>query len=642
MCMQEITAAIGDTTSVRSHDEVHWSWNGNKDNWAEFPDGNTEYEKILMYYTLGCPSTGCSEWDYTTKIEALVYFGNDTLPTPVELARVITPYAGNYPVNWSNTWIFDVTDYAPILKDSLQIRGHYSGYQDGFTITLDFHFIEGTPPREVIALQNIYHGNYKYGFANNPINTQLAPQTLDVDALAKGAMVRVIPTGHSFGGNENCAEFCPKNYQIHINGNQRFEQLAWRDDCGMNPLYPQGGTWIYDRSNWCPGEKAIARDHEITPYVTPGSSFDLDMTWDAYSYNGGAGFDPSYILSVQLFQYGDYNFDYDLEVLEVIAPSDKFKNNRFNPICDDPKIILKNRGANAVFSADIVYGIKGQSTRYAQKWVGSLDPGQATEVLLSNNGFIFTGLTGTEEFEVEVIEPNGQEDEYTRNNYMVSSFELVPEYDSLVLVFLRTNNAPSETSWEIKNDRDSVVFKSASNLSAGSTYRDTLLFSEGCYTFTLYDSDCDGLSFFANNDGAGTARLFRVGGGGAYVTFNPDFGCQVSQSFVVGKGYTGPIDTLVPPPPDTTTSITDLDELDGLMIFPNPAEDLLHVRLNSAYKGSYQINVFTIQGTLVIDKQGTSMTRNTASIDVGGLPAGVYFVQVSTSNGRSVRKLVIQ
>ena len=32
-------------------------------------------------------------------------------------------------------------------------------------------------------------------------------------------------------------------------------------------LYPQGGTWVYDRANWCPGDKATTRNHELTSYL---------------------------------------------------------------------------------------------------------------------------------------------------------------------------------------------------------------------------------------------------------------------------------------------------------------------------------------------------------------------------------------
>ena len=63
-----LKAAEGDTTSIQSQQATHWSWYGNYYDTVQFPQTGT-YRKIIMYYTLGCPSIGCSEWDYTTKIE---------------------------------------------------------------------------------------------------------------------------------------------------------------------------------------------------------------------------------------------------------------------------------------------------------------------------------------------------------------------------------------------------------------------------------------------------------------------------------------------------------------------------------------------------------------------------------------------
>ena len=61
----------GDTTNIRVHDETDMTWYGNYDEWGVFPDGSDTYRKIYLHYTMGCASSGCSDWDYTTKIEVL-------------------------------------------------------------------------------------------------------------------------------------------------------------------------------------------------------------------------------------------------------------------------------------------------------------------------------------------------------------------------------------------------------------------------------------------------------------------------------------------------------------------------------------------------------------------------------------------
>ena len=88
---------------------------------------------------------------------------------------MITPY-GNYmdwdqqtdpndlyDENWEHSYIFDVTDFAPLLTDSSLIRVHYDGWSSGFSATIDFNFIEGIPPRDVLSIENFAPvGSYSY------------------------------------------------------------------------------------------------------------------------------------------------------------------------------------------------------------------------------------------------------------------------------------------------------------------------------------------------------------------------------------------------------------------------------------------------------------------------------------------------
>ena len=59
-----------------------------------------------------------------------------------------------------------------------------------------------------------------------------------------------MPSGHGQAG-----EFTPNiSYTAKVNGNLVGGNPIWKDDCGFNAIWPQGGTWIFDRANWCPGE----------------------------------------------------------------------------------------------------------------------------------------------------------------------------------------------------------------------------------------------------------------------------------------------------------------------------------------------------------------------------------------------------
>ena len=121
-----------DTTFIQAHNYVDLDWNGNYDAWANFPDGSQTYRKILMHYDMRCSSSGCSGWDYTTKIiilddDGTDENGNQVFSNAQTLANVVTPYGTymqgsgteGFSPDWVHRYTYDVTDFAHLLVDSL-------------------------------------------------------------------------------------------------------------------------------------------------------------------------------------------------------------------------------------------------------------------------------------------------------------------------------------------------------------------------------------------------------------------------------------------------------------------------------------------------------------------------------------------
>ena len=79
----------------------------------------------------------------------------------------------------------------------------------------------------------------------------MGPKTIVTDANAAYTKMVIRVTGHGEDGS-NCAEFCPENHFLNVDGTQRWTQYVWRDNCAYNPVFDQGGTWIYQGANWCP------------------------------------------------------------------------------------------------------------------------------------------------------------------------------------------------------------------------------------------------------------------------------------------------------------------------------------------------------------------------------------------------------
>lgn len=78
-------------------------------------------------------------------------------------------------------------------------------------------------------------------------------------------------------------------------------------------------------------------------------------------------------------------------------------------------------------------------------------------------------------------------------------------------------------------------------------------------------------------------------------------------------------------------------------VFPNPAQDILNIQvLNDKYADA-SVQVLTIDGKEMMDKSFSVVDGlQTMSVNVAGLPAGMYFVKVSTDEGIVVEKVMIK
>lgn len=654
-------AAPGDTTSIRVHDNVSMVWYENYDQQTTFPNSGESWGRILLHYTMGCPSSGCSDWDYTTKIEILVptgamdstvasinvisedpYMADTTwnifqVTQPVELARVITPYGGymrlgtnGYNNNWKHTHTFDITDYAPLLQGDLTVRAFYGGWSSGFSVTLDFDFIEGTPPRDVLEIRNLWRtgGNgWNYSTSAHFESTHAVPLDVEFPENMAGAKLRFVPSGHGFDNNINCAEFCQRHYYIKLNGTQIGSNNMWDDKCGMNPIFPQGGTWLYDRANWCPGLRVHHFDHELTGLIAAGSTQELDLDIEPIVWSGTQA--PNYILETQLFIYGPHNHNIDAAIEEIIAPTNKSDFRRYNPICNHARIIIKNYGSDTLTSATIRYAVNDNNWREFL-WQGNLAFDESEEVELPlTEAWEWVLQAGNNQFSVLIENPNGQADENPINDAMSSSFLPTVMLPENLEVHLRTNNKPAETSWTLYDAYGNMLDQSASNLTANTLYRDTLNLEPGCYLLRLTDTGKNGLAFWANNDGSGYARIRNLDNGQFIHQFRADFGTQLDLYFTVG--YT------------LNTAITAANITPDIALFPNPTDGQFDLELVNFIGEHVEISITNIYGQTV-KNETIHIADNEQEIrnyDLSGLQSGTYFVLVQSKSGRIVRKIVL-
>ncbi len=640
-------AAPGDTTWVDATN-AQLSWFGSYDSTVVFPHGKT-FRSIYMIFTLGkymCSGydpahagtgtggTGwCGDWDYTVLNYVITPNGDS-----YELGRFITPYANalNPRTPWSatQTYVYDVTDYAPVLHDTAKIRIAFSGYSGGFTGKIRFAFIEGAPDRDVTGIKRIWTGSYGYG-GTPDINSHFTPAILTAPEYTQSATFKFIVTGHGSDAN-GCCEFMSHNYQVVLNNSIIADQPIWRSDCGSNELYPQSGTWIFERGNWCPGAQVRDNFHNI-PGIVAGSTFRLGLQFDPYTGGG------SYSTEGILFYYGAMKKILDASIDDIIAPTSDDNHFRENPICGSPVISVKNRGRSTINTITFQYGIKGAAMQ-TYKWTGSLATFESKEITLPgvtglNN---IAGDTLTHGFIAKILTVNGAYDADSTNNVASSTFLSAPYWPNKFKVVMFTNNegiatgsSTSESSWIIYDKNSNIVAQRTNNVIT-KLYTDTVKLPTGFYKMVVYDSSCDGLNWWLFPQMGITPGYINVKkmnnvlipmkGFNYSGTYNNDYGCGHTQYF-----YTV----------DSTAGITNINEGDMVMdVYPNPAQNIVNVEIGGVDNLNGRIQIIDALGRVVTDIKSTSVHQQ---LDTHNLVSGLYtivFFNEATGNKLTSRLLI--
>ena len=627
--------AAGDTIVVPVYQNQDVVTNGGSHRyykWGEFPTTTTTYNKVIMYLTFQCPDTmQCGEWDYLDPI----YIGRtngvngDTLDW--EFARFITPY-GNYwqaGSTWKHGWYYDVTDFANLLHDSVEIIYDHTGYETsarGWKINITFLMIEGTPEKEVKNITRLYQGGYAY---NSNIETGLSQQTITYGPNTNEARIKVIQSGHGMD-EDNCSEFCPRERWVKYDADTVNQRFMWRE-CGFNSLFPQGGTWLYDRGNWCPGASVKYDDIDIHG-VTPGSThtFDIDMQYADTFYWG------TQVVTAYVIEYGAPNFTHDVSLESIVSPSKEYEFSRMNPICAEPVIVIKNNGTTALTSLDIVYGVPG-GTQSTFAWTGNL-PYLGIDTVRITQPVNWTPSTNV--FQVQLQNPNGQTDQNNINNFGASPFTdpQVLNVNGISIVF-QTNNAPSENHYNFYDlTTGALLSQKLSFANAGTIYRDTILLTAGhCYRFEFYDDgpppsnnplNNDGLYWWANtSDGTGLLRFTSNVNQTPIKSFASDFGTKIYYDFLCKH-------------PLGLSNIETKDVV--VMVYPNPSSDGVFTVDYTLPGEEGNLDVYNMIGAKVYSQKLSSNIGQT-QVPLSGLAKGYYLIKVTTPDKLvNVQKVVYQ
>ncbi len=549
--------------------------------------------------------------DETLVKEQIPYYGEPfEIVEPYEIGRYITPYGINLSLGpLGFTWIYDVTDYAPLLQGMVDLS---AGNQQEL-IDLKFVFIKGTPPRDVKEIDRIWGGLASYYYKDLDDDVQLSAKTLPLLPDAVQFKVKSRITGHGQQSNNGeypyCCEWQDNVHYLLVNSQQT---AAWHifqyHDCALNPVFPQGGTWPGAREGWCPGDLVKDHDYEITDYITGSQvTLDYDIT-PVPPDNQGMG-RGNYVMNMDLIQYGPNHFDFDAEIYDVISPNESGYYSRLNPICYGPSVILRNNGSSTLQSLKFSYGISGGQMQ-TYDWSGLIRPHENDTVNLPVPGDAFWIGDENHIFTVTISSPNGVVDQYPDNDLFSTHF-LMPDLINVPFVTtLKTNNMAYRYSMELRDIAGNILLKRDS-LENDTYYRDTLDLPYGCYTVEVTDSEDMGLTYWAYPEqGSGYFRLSNMDGN-ILKSFNSDFGRKIFYTFHVGEGF-----YIQEPGYDKLISV-----------FPNPTDGLVNVNIKDL-QGKVRVKIYDTEGNILRQSEAKDGSGGNLVFDLSGYPSGLYMLEV--------------
>ncbi|MBI5404085.1 MAG: hypothetical protein HY959_11855 [Ignavibacteriae bacterium] len=463
----------------------------------QFPNQNERWSKIIMVRTLKCDwdtkhdKYPCGEWDYTTN--TLVYvprFAGDTVKEIFELENFVTPYGKRLDLNGEKGWsyFYDVTDYAPLLKGDVDLSS--GNLQE--LLDMKFIFIKGVPARDVIAIENIYPwGMYKYYDLAD--NKKLPDKNLVLRKDAKGYKLKARITGHREVGPYACCEWDSKQMKYTYGNSEGRMTIAywtvWKD-CSRNPVYPQGGTWPFDRAGWCPGSPAQTFEFDISNLFNPGDTIQ-NFDYEIQPYSGNGEKDGEFVESHQIVYYGPPNFSNDASVDDIIAPNNYEGYRRDNPVCGSPIIIIKNNGSNILQTAIIIYGLSDRK-KSEYKWSGYLKFLETQEVYLPMPDW--GGISEGSTFTAEILSPNNMNDENASNNLFTSEVSVPAELPNKFILHIEANDLgrAKENAYFIFDGQGKIFFE-RKEFEDNAIYSDEINLTGGCYLLLITDKQRDGM-----------------------------------------------------------------------------------------------------------------------------------------------------
>lgn len=281
-----------------------------------------------------------------------------------------------------------------------------------------------------------------------------------------------------------------------------------------------------------------------------------------------------------------------------------------------PSVTIRNGGTEALTSCTVEYSVNG-GPLISSNWTGNLAQDETEEYYIGAIGVSDDENT----FEVIVSNPNGVTDENTFNNTYSETFYAFGGDIYSFNIEILLDEYGSETTWEIKSGND--VYYTGGPYADDpddwtmTTVNEIVCIGEGCYSFVIYDSEGDGLCCGY--------------GDGSYTVYSQFGGIAASG----GEFDDFEFSTICTPP----ISVDESNLEESLSIYPNPMKDFFTIESHSGSSLESMI-LLDLTGKTILNQE--NLNTNSQRVNLNGISAGVYLLEVEIDGQRITKKVIIE
>jgi hypothetical protein len=273
------------------------------------------------------------------------------------------------------------------------------------------------------------------------------------------------------------------------------------------------------------------------------------------------------------------------------------------------------------------------SNESTESFISNLEPGDYHLFLSNAECFAYYEFTITEPDvlvinEIEIIDPlchnssNGSIEiqaiggtpdyQYTWSDQRVGNHIIDLPAGVYEVVVTDFNGCIAEESYTLLNPAEIVIIAEVVNPDPG--------LNNGSINVTVFNTVGEvTYNWDSGHDGAYITDLAP----GIYtVTVTDENDCSAQESFEL-----------------FVTSVHNPNFTEIISIFPNPVKDMLYIDFGVLSAYDWQINLYDISGVLKANINGNM--KNEAVINVNGLPAGIYVIQIQSDMGKLEKLIVI-